>query len=375
MLRPILVLVVLSWVGGLSAQRGGGLEEGENLVPNPGFEQYSSPPIGWFYKGEHYTRVMKYWSSATVASPDVFGPRVRVPSHWAEKGFGQQQPHGGHSMSGITLFGCEQGKPHCREYIQVQLLEPLVVGQTYRVEMWVSHLPRSLQINGLGFAVSEEPLRELTDGPLSLIPVVFSSTIIKAPNHRWIKIGGHFQAESPANYLIIGNFFPDSLTRVAPPAPDALPYAYYYVDDVSLVKTPPILPVPDPDYDLEKIELVEGKTIPLKNIFFEFDKWELMPRSYVELKKLLKIMRENPEMVIEVRGHTDDMGDDAYNLPLSEKRAKAVVDYLVQNGIAPERATFRGLGSSQPVAGNDSPEGRQLNRRVEFFIVRKEESQ
>ncbi|MEZ4952432.1 MAG: hypothetical protein R2825_02495 [Saprospiraceae bacterium] len=53
-----------------------------NIIPNPSFERFSSPPIGWFYKGEHYTNVMKYWSSATNASPDVFGPKVRVPAHW-----------------------------------------------------------------------------------------------------------------------------------------------------------------------------------------------------------------------------------------------------------------------------------------------------
>ena len=54
-------------------------DEYQNIVPNPSFELYSGPPIGWFYKGDHYTEVMKYWSSPTVASPDVFGPRVRVP--------------------------------------------------------------------------------------------------------------------------------------------------------------------------------------------------------------------------------------------------------------------------------------------------------
>lgn len=94
-------------------------DEYANIVPNPSFELYSNPPIGWFYKGDHYTEVMKYWSAATVASPDVFGPRVRVPSTWAEKGFGDKIPRTGHSMSGITVFGCDEGKPHCREYIQI----------------------------------------------------------------------------------------------------------------------------------------------------------------------------------------------------------------------------------------------------------------
>ena len=105
-----------------------------NIVPNPGFERFSATPIGWFYKGEHFTRVMKYWSSPTGASPDVFGPKVRVPETWADKDFGKHPPHQGGAMAGVTLFGCKDGKPHCREYVQVQLAEPLVVGQQYYIE-------------------------------------------------------------------------------------------------------------------------------------------------------------------------------------------------------------------------------------------------
>jgi len=125
----------------------------ENIIPNPSFEKYASTPIGWFYKGKHFTSVMKYWNAPTGASPDIFGPKVRVPAQWAEKGFGEQGAHSGVSMSGITAYGCENGKPHCREYIQIQLKEPLVPGQQYYAEFWVSHLPRSLRINNLGMPI------------------------------------------------------------------------------------------------------------------------------------------------------------------------------------------------------------------------------
>ena len=77
----------------------------ENIVPNPGFERYSRTPIGWFYNGKHFTDIMKYWDSATSASPDVFGPKVRVPATWAEKGFGKQKPHDGESMAGSHQRG------------------------------------------------------------------------------------------------------------------------------------------------------------------------------------------------------------------------------------------------------------------------------
>ncbi|MDO8971560.1 MAG: OmpA family protein, partial [Saprospiraceae bacterium] len=114
-----------------------------------------------------------------------------------------------------------------------------------------------------------------------------------------------------------------------------------------------------------------GKTIPLKNIYFEFDKDELMPRSFVELNKLLKIMRANPKLVIEIVGHTDALGDDAYNLELSRRRALSVVQFLQENKINKNRLRSHGEGESKPVASNETEEGRAQNRRVEFVVVKK----
>jgi OmpA-OmpF porin, OOP family len=353
----------------LTAQTAAG--EQENIIPNPSFELYASPPIGWFYKGEHFTNVMKYWSSASNASPDVFGPKVRVPSHWEEKGFGKQVPRTGLSMVGITTYGCEQGKPHCREYIEIQLSEPLVLGQSYLAEMWVSHLPKSLRTNNLGFYFSKEKIEETNDGVLSYQPHVTSEDILEGTN-RWLKVAGKFIADSEAEYLVIGNFFPDSLTLTKPGPSGSLPFGYYYIEDVLVKKIPPILPIPIPDDDLSNIPLVPGKSVPLRDIYFEHDRSELMPRSFVELKKLLKIMRENPQLAIEVCGHTDSVGDDEHNQTLSEKRAKAVAEYLTGNGIPTSRTRFKGCGSAQPVANNDTAQGRQMNRRVEFIVLQTE---
>ena len=340
-----------------------------NIIPNPSFELYASPPIGWFYKGEHYTAVMKYWSSATNASPDVFGPRVRVPAHWAEKGFGKQSPRTGNSMSGITTYGCEQGKPHCREYVQIQMSEPLVTGQAYQAEMWVSHLPKSLRSNNLGFYFSKEKIEEITDGVLNFTPQVMADEILEGNNHKWLKVSGRFTAQTAAEYLIIGNFLPDNLTQVKPGDEGSLPYAYYYIEDVLVKKIPPILPIPVPEDDLSKVKLEPGKTVPLRDIYFEHDKWELMPRSYVELKKLLKLLQDYPQFAIEVCGHTDSTGEDDYNRTLSERRARSVVDFLNANGIPPGRTRFKGCGSAQPIATNSTAKGRQLNRRVEFVVL------
>lgn len=363
--------ILFLWLNGSLISQNASDLNSENIIPNPSFEIYSSTPIGWFYKGKHFTDVMKYWSSATQASPDVFGPKVRVPSHWAAKGFGDQTPHSGESMSGITVYGCTEGKPHCREYIQIQLREPLVMNQKYYAEFWVSHLPLSLRVNGIGMYFSDEKLNVNTDGPLDFKPQISAAEVISAPDHRWVKISGRFKATSEGEYLIIGNFLTDSLTNIRSPGPNALNYGYYYIDDILLKKEKPILEVPVKENDLCCITIEEGKVVELSNIFFDHDKAELLPRSYVELNKLLKLMQENPSMIIEIRGHTDSVGENDYNVYLSRKRAKAVVDFLNENGINKSRTRYAGYGDSDPVANNSNTKGRQLNRRVEFLVIRK----
>jgi outer membrane protein OmpA-like peptidoglycan-associated protein len=342
-----------------------------NLIPNSSFEEYASTPIGWFYRGEHFSQVMRYWSSPTAASPDAFGQKVRVPDHWADKGFGDQYAHSGSSMVGFTVFGCDDGKPHCREYVQVQLLEPLVPQQEYYIEFWVVHLLRSLQTNNLGVYFSNGKINIRVDEPIYVTPDFYTPNVLKADNHKWTKVSGRFIAKNNADYIVLGNFFPDSLTiQEFPTADDPLRFAYYYLDDVLLKKVPPFLEVPLAPNDLSIVQLKEGGIFQLSNVFFDTDKAELLPRSYIELKKLLHILQEHPDMTIEIRGHTDSQGNDSYNYYLSKRRAQAVAEFLNQNGIPKERTHFIGLGSSRPIAPNDTEAGRQLNRRVEFLILK-----
>lgn len=343
----------------------------QNIVPNPGFERYRNAPIGWAYKGTFFGEVMKYWFSATTASPDVYGPEVRVPADWAEKGFGDQKPHSGKSMAGLTLYGCINGKPHCREYIEIQLAEPLVPGQTYLVEYWVVHLEKSLQINNLGAYFSETRIERKTDEVLTPKPQFNTENIVEAPGGKWVKVSGTFVPDKEYEYLMLGNFKDDVNTKFKAHRDDCFNYAYYYVDDVLVKKVPPILLESIKPDDLRKQKLEPGKKIALKNIYFEFDSDELMPRSFVELNKLLTIMQENPNMIIEITGHTDNIGDDDYNKYLSRCRAKSVVIFLLENKIKPARLRYRGAGEHQPVATNDTEDGRAQNRRVEFTVVRK----
>jgi outer membrane protein OmpA-like peptidoglycan-associated protein len=109
----------------------------------------------------------------------------------------------------------------------------------------------------------------------------------------------------------------------------------------------------------------------LRNVFFESGSAELLKISETELNKLMWTMNKNESMKIEIRGHTDHVGDDQANQILSEARAKSVFQYLISKGIDATRMSYKGFGESQPLADNETEEGRQLNRRTEFKILLK----
>jgi outer membrane protein OmpA-like peptidoglycan-associated protein len=123
------------------------------------------------------------------------------------------------------------------------------------------------------------------------------------------------------------------------------------------------------DIGLKKLDV--GVKVVLNNIFFDFDKATLRRESTGELERLQKLLTETPALRLEISGHTDNVGQDAYNKDLSQRRAKAVVDYLVSKGIDKSRLTFVGYGDNQPVAPNTTKAGRQLNRRTEFKVTGK----
>lgn len=118
--------------------------------------------------------------------------------------------------------------------------------------------------------------------------------------------------------------------------------------------------------DLEPAE--KGSVSVLKNIFFDVDKYDLKDKSITELEKIVRFLQENPQIKVEISGHTDNTGNPSYNQQLSEKRAKSVNNYLIGKGIAQERLTWVGYGSTRPITANDSESGRQQNRRIEFTI-------
>lgn len=110
-------------------------------------------------------------------------------------------------------------------------------------------------------------------------------------------------------------------------------------------------------------------SIVLVNIEFDYDKATIRDVSLPQVREMADVMTRYPKLKLEIRGHTDDQGDDDYNQKLSQKRADAVADALVGMGISRSRLTVKGLGESQPLVPNTSDENRRRNRRTEFVII------
>jgi outer membrane protein OmpA-like peptidoglycan-associated protein len=123
------------------------------------------------------------------------------------------------------------------------------------------------------------------------------------------------------------------------------------------------------DVEIKPIEL--NQSYRINDIYFAFNKFDLSPESKAVLDQLIEFLNENPVICIEIQGHTDNIGNDADNLKLSSNRAKSVYDYLILRGIPSKRLTYKGYGETQPVADNDSEDGRARNRRTVFVITKK----
>jgi len=179
--------------------------------------------------------------------------------------------------------------------------------------------------------------------------------IVTAPDYDTIV--DHFEFVQNVKYQAITKMF---LMKKPRPTLDEIEYVAEEVKVDSVAK---------PVYfeDIKDVKL--GDKIILKNIFYDFDKSTLRPESIDELDKLVSFLQNRPTLRIEISGHTDNKGSARYNKKLSDDRAKSVVTYLVDKGIDIGRLEAKGYGFDEPIADNDTDEGRQMNRRTEFMVI------
>lgn len=373
----------------------------QNLVTNPGFEQFRVCPGKANDKLVSGLQLIPRWYTVSEASPDYFNAcskndQVSVPKNFA----GNMRARSGNAYIGLILKADKyqyKGDPHYTEHIQNRLLKPLKKDQYYCFEIWMC-LGKNSTLAARDFGVYFSKDRITFPNPPDTLPqahIQYQGEEYLTTTGQWVPLRGVYKAEGGERYLTIGNFIPwisgreIRLREIFNPG-DLREYAYYLFDDVSLVeiKDPSKCdcnmvtlepPAKEEAKDLEEssgdvndFENVSiGESFILKNIFFEFDKADLLPESFPELDKLVDLMKKFPGMTVEIAGHTDFMGSVDYNNRLSANRAKSVVNYLVQQGIEQNRLTWKGYGKSKPIADNTTEEGRQINRRVEFTVLTK----
>jgi outer membrane protein OmpA-like peptidoglycan-associated protein/tetratricopeptide (TPR) repeat protein len=216
---------------------------------------------------------------------------------------------------------------------------------------------------------------EFKEKPLALVKGTVKDAYGNVPKDVVIVVSDNETGE------VVGTYIPNSKTGnylfILPPGAN---YNISYEAEGYLFKSENIDIPEDANYfqinkaiELEPIQI--GSKIILNNIFFDFDKATLRDISKTELEKLTKLMEINSKISVEISGHTDAKGNEDYNLKLSQDRAQAVVNYLINRGIDKNRMIAKGYGKSKPIAdnynadGSENLEGMQLNRRVELKVI------
>jgi len=287
--------------------------------------------------------------------------------------FGKQKPHSGNAYAGICI------RTKFIEYLETKLTDTLIKDQDYLVEFYISRAERSIgSVKEFGVLFIKKFTWGFTSIGIPKEPSVNFINSAKFKNKKeWTKLSAVYHAEGNETALILGYFNYDASNHFRG-------ISHYYIDDVSVTpigkENDSITNTKDSTYITKKKTediITEaftpklGETIRLKNIFFTTNKSELLPESFLELDKLVRYLYDRPTTFIKISGHTDKTGNEDQNKTLSEARAKAVADYLISKGIDKLRINYIGYGSTKPIATNDTDEGKQQNRRVEFVISKK----
>lgn len=340
----------------------------KNIVLNPSFEEILGNTKSWFEKRKLLKEVVFFWSSASKATPDIYGPQIVIPPEWSRRGFGKVSPHSGNFMAGITVFGCDSDKPHCKEYLQGKFSEPLEADQRYEISFCLCPLNTGHQIGQLQLLFVNKKQDFWTDREIPLA-YQLELDLPSYPKHKtptWVCVRDTFVAKASKSSFILGNFKTDKETKHAKFNTTSQAFGYYYIDDISIRKIPEIKPSSFEDWIPFRVD----KRIEIKGLFFDSDKDIPQQTSIPDLAKLFDLLTLYPDMEIVIEGHTDSIGTDAYNLDLAHRRANFVVKYLKENGIDAKRISAHSFGEKKPRNTNDTIEGRQHNRRVEFRIIK-----
>jgi len=360
----------------------------QNLVPNPSFEEFLD------FKTDNKSSWHKLQNSDT---PDYFNfGNAESSNNIFNEYIGGTYPKSGVAFVGIF---CLRINPHrniknIREFIESPLTKHLEKDSVYKIELSLFLDEESnIAIKNFGILFSESTMQSDNDLRLFAIKpqIEFNSSFLDNRDN-WITLQAFYKAAGTEKYLVIGNFRSDktAITKKNIPAvrkgkrekwglSQSEKASYYSIDDVVVEKVTiqneiqlseeTKTPVLQDTFKIEEIGI--DSAIILNNVFFEFNKYDLLPGSNTEINKLNYLMSTNPAIKIRIEGHTDNIGSYQFNLNLSLKRVESVANYLISKGINPQRIELAAFSYNYPIASNQSEEGRKQNRRVAFKITEK----
>jgi len=336
-----------------------GLESvsGQNLVINPSFEDFNACPQEYCTFQED----VNSWHKPTNGSTDYFnkcGGKMTTGSNF----IGQQESIDGDAYAGFYAYSPNG----YREYVAGTLSKKLQIGKTYKFSFHISLAEKSqFAINELRILFSRSALTMDTKRNISSPSISERGLkIVELKNPKyfkekngWMKVTGEYIAQGDEQHFVIGNFLSNKRTKVSKVASNLKKASYYYIDMVV--------------EDVENSFQLE-ETYVLENLFFEVDGHRIIDDGKIELQKIVDHLKDNPKLNISIYGHSDNVGFSKYNKELSQRRAKEVGRFLLDNDLTTSRNSWKGFGDMLPVAANSTEEGRKKNRRVEFVISKKE---
>lgn len=365
-------------------------------LTNPSFEDYprpGKPPTGWY---------------------DCGFPGETPPDVQPDATFSVSKP----ASDGDTYMGMVVRDNDTWESVSQRLARPLRKGKCYEFSMDLARSELYISVS----RVSEETANYATPAKLRIYGgfgycdkqymLAESKLII---NHRWLQYNFRFEPPADYTYLIFevfyqtptlfpynGNVLLDNAsgvreipcneeTPVEPqeivketnprPTPEIRPTPQPPARDPRVVETPPPpqeeLPEATPPKPERKIvlggkevgEVREGATIRIDKLFFESNKAIIKEESYETLDEVYQLLQSLPDVIVEIGGHSNGLAGTSFANKLSTDRARSVADYLIQKGVDRDRLRSRGYGKTQPIASNESLQGRQQNQRVEIKII------
>jgi OmpA-OmpF porin, OOP family len=339
-----------------------------NLVPNPSFEEYFSCPGSYNYSTDG--KLAPGWFSPTRGTPDLFHVCSKgdagLPTNWA----GTSKAYSGVGYAGLYAYATKG----YREYLQAELTSSLVKGGNYYIEFFFKLSSNSkYSIDRLGFSLSDSAHWRTDDREIFSVPTYecLQANAYTRATGTWIRCSYRLIAKGGERYLTIGNFSTNEKTRnkkiTFSKAKEVMlnTAAYFYVDNVRVERTDeePTKPVTSvAGYPAIKL----NETYILKNIFFDFDSYQLIGNSFDELDNWYAFIKSHPTWQMTLTGHTDERGTDEYNLTLARQRVQQVADYLISRGVDTRRVTTIGEGKRKPITLGKDEAAHALNRRVEI---------